>query len=402
MTERCVKIKVLPQITEISKGLNCIIGTSRYAIVDNLNVGEKKVHELEIGEVISFKYKHYGRYYDLKCSILNNSIEDVIPGTINEDISSTFNESKKRIITSSLTEDVNVKKKSLKPFNINTESGRILESSDIGESNQNSDICNINQINNQEVSSSSSRIVINETINSQNSITTSSNDISCDEMFRLASLKTFPKKIVIVDEEKVNYTSTLNFFNFTDNFNTKPNKSLQFECKFCKKSLKSRLGKTTNLNKHLKTHDEMTNWYNEYQISQNIYEEKQIDDNTLLLIKYFISSNSALSSLKNKWLRELLADKVELIGPVAFRNSILPAIYLKLRNEIELRLQTAKTICLITDIWTNKQNTDFIGLGAEITTENFERELLIINMLPMKGRSHNAENIKAAIEEMVI
>jgi hypothetical protein len=123
----------------------------------------------------------------------------------------TFNESKKRIITSSLTEDVNVKKKSLKPFNINTESGRILESSDIGESNQNSDICNINQINNQEVSSSSSRIVINETINSQNSITTSSNDISCDEMFRLASLKTFPKKIVIVDEEKVNYTSTLNF-----------------------------------------------------------------------------------------------------------------------------------------------------------------------------------------------
>ena len=62
-------------------------------MVDNLNVGVK--NELEIGEVISFKYKHYGRYYDLKCSILNNSIEDVIPGTINEDISSTFNESKK-------------------------------------------------------------------------------------------------------------------------------------------------------------------------------------------------------------------------------------------------------------------------------------------------------------------
>ena len=103
----------MPQITEIPKRLNCIIGTSRYAMVDNLNVGEKKVHELEIGEVISFQYKHYGRYYDLKCSILNNSKEDVIPGTINEDISSTFNESKKRIITSSLTEDVNVKKSQL-------------------------------------------------------------------------------------------------------------------------------------------------------------------------------------------------------------------------------------------------------------------------------------------------
>ena len=80
----------------------------------------------------------------------------------------------------------------------------------------------------------------------------------------------------------------------------------------------------------------------------------------------------------------MLADKVELIGPVAFRNSILPAIYLKFRNEIELRLQTAKTIFLITDIWTNKQNTDLIGFGAAIKTENFERELLILNMLMLE------------------
>ncbi len=42
MTERCVIIKVLPLVTDIPKGLNCIIVTSRYAMVDNLNVGEKK------------------------------------------------------------------------------------------------------------------------------------------------------------------------------------------------------------------------------------------------------------------------------------------------------------------------------------------------------------------------
>ena len=53
----------MPQITEIPKRLNCIIGTSRYAMVDNSNDGEKK------SEVIGFQYKHYGRNYDLKCSI---------------------------------------------------------------------------------------------------------------------------------------------------------------------------------------------------------------------------------------------------------------------------------------------------------------------------------------------
>ena len=105
--------------------------------------------------------------------------------------------------------------------------------------------------------------------------------------------------------------------------------------------------------------------------------------------------------LKNQWLRELLKDKIELTGPVAFRNSVLPAIYSKLRNELERRLKKAKTICLITNIWTNKQ-AKYIGLGAAITTESFEREFLIIDMIALKDRSHNSENIKAAIEEIVI
>ena len=70
------------------------------------------------------------------------------------------------------------------------------------------------------------------------------------------------------------------------------------------------LGKTTNSNKHLRTHDEITSWTNQYQISQNICSETTIDDNTLLLMKYFVSSNTALAALKNKWLRELLVGKI--------------------------------------------------------------------------------------------
>jgi hypothetical protein len=55
----------------------------------------------------------------------------------------------------------------------------------------------------------------------------------------------------------------------------------------------------------------------------------------------------------------------------------------------------------MTDIWTNKQNRDFIALCAVVTNSDFEREILVINMMRMVGHSHNSENIKSAIEEMV-
>ena len=94
---------------------------------------------------------------------------------------------------------------------------------------------------------------------------------------------------------------------------------------------------------------------------------KNLDKNTLLLIQFFNSSNTALKDLKNKWLRELLADKFKLINNNSFRTDILPKIYQLLRDEIQRRLKLAEVICLITDLWCSKQNRDFIVLGAVIT-----------------------------------
>ncbi len=68
MKENCILIQVLPQDIEIPKRLKSIIESLRYVTVDQLNIGKKKVHELEIGEVISFEHTHYGRKYTLKCS----------------------------------------------------------------------------------------------------------------------------------------------------------------------------------------------------------------------------------------------------------------------------------------------------------------------------------------------
>ena len=58
--------------------------------------------------------------------------------------------------------------------------------------------------------------------------------------------------------------------------------------------------------------------------------KKIIDDKTLTLVKYIISSNAALKELKN--------------GPHSFRTTILPHVYVKMRDEIEKRLKQASTV----------------------------------------------------------
>ena len=80
----------------------------------------------------------------------------------------------------------------------------------------------------------------------------------------------------------------------------------------------------------------------------------------------------------------------------------MPKVYQLMRNEILRRLKLAQAICLITDLWCSKPNKDFIALYAIITNSSFEREILVLDMMRMVGDSHTAENIKIAIEKMVI
>ena len=122
----------------------------------------------------------------------------------------------------------------------------------------------------------------------------------------------------------------------------------------------------------------------------------------MLLIKYFISSNASHISLENQYLRDLLKSVIELPGPKTFDGTILPNIYKKLRNRIKSKLEDADNICLMSDIWTAKQNSDFVALAAAIMNEDLTREIFVADMMRMPGDSHTAENIKTAIETMVI
>jgi hypothetical protein len=71
----------------------------------------------------------------------------------------------------------------------------------------------------------------------------------------------------------------------------------------------------------------------------------------------------------------------------------LPSIYGHLLKIIDNKLEKALTICLVTDIWTNRTMADFIGLAAIIINECFQQELLVIGFNPMTG-NHTSENIK--------
>jgi hypothetical protein len=115
---------------------------------------------------------------------------------------------------------------------------------------------------------------------------------------------------------------------------------------------------------------------------------------TLLLVLYFISSNAATSELQNIYLRMLL-ESAQIKMP-----SILPKVYDQLIKHINFKLKEARGICLIVDIWSSSQMVDFIGLAATIMYKNFVFEWLIIGLDRMIG-SHNAENIKIAIEKII-
>ena len=72
----------------------------------------------------------------------------------------------------------------------------------------------------------------------------------------------------------------------------------------------------------------------------------------------------------------------------------------QVKKVITEKLNKATVVNLIVDIWSNSQMTDFMGLAAMLLNDNFEKECFVIGLERMP-RSHNAENIKATIENIV-
>jgi hypothetical protein len=194
-------------------------------------------------------------------------------------------------------------------------------------------------------------------------------------VYELARKQQFPQKEFIVNKKVMLYAPVLHFYKSIRIFINNPeNEQIHYECKICNETLKSPFRDKSNLYKHLKYHESYLDWKKANDKCKNKKIKPLIDTDTLLLIKYFISSNVSHSSLANKYLRILL-NKV--IGTKSFDETILPEVYQKLCSKLKEKLHNAEDICLMSDIWTAKQNSDFIGLVTAVMNENFTREVYL-------------------------
>ena len=220
------------------------------------------------------------------------------------------------------------------------------------------------------------------------------------EYINKAKNREFPKKEFIIDGVTKSYTA---YLNFTQSKTTIEDKKLpiEFQCLFCNvKPFKAKLGETSNIKAHLsRAHNKILgSWFHIYD-NQNISTSNfEINDNTLKLVKYFISSNTAHRELENPYLRDLIPFKVPCTE--TFSETIIKKVLEMVQDIILKKLNDAKSICLISDIWSNKQMLAFMGLVAIITNKYFEKELVVIGMIDMPLR-HCAEDIKLAVETIV-
>lgn len=119
------------------------------------------------------------------------------------------------------------------------------------------------------------------------------------------------------------------------------------------------------------------------------------------LLKYFIGSNTSAKEFDSPFFRDLFSNfKIKMPCSKTFSEVILKSVFEKLNACIIKKLEEAESIFLISDIWTNRQMKDFMGLAANIIDLNFEKETLVIGMTMMPG-AHNGENIKESIESIV-
>jgi hypothetical protein len=362
--KKCIRAKVLANQSNYDEAIAHYLDTVRFISIEQFKFS-CDVEELEIGSCESWHCFLNHKKFVLQCEILSSEIEIVNPGLV-------------------------------KNTTVSIKQNKRLPSQH--------DLANLSKKTYQLIAKPRSQISI-----SQNSTTqVNEYDSELEPEFELKKLKDlaakdeFPKKLFLIENKIKSFTSTLHFFTSKRKFEKLPSDNVDFICKICNAKLKAPLAKHTNLYKHLKKHPQFREWRKIYNTFTKKTTKPVINDNMFDFIKFFITSNCSFSVLENEYLIKLLGQVMHLPGVQSFRKTLLTEAYDILRNAIESKLNNAETICLISDIWTNENNSDFIALIAVLTDSDFEREFLIIDMMRMPGNSHTAENIKIAIETMVI
>ena len=221
-----------------------------------------------------------------------------------------------------------------------------------------------------------------------------------NEILKMAEDGKFPKKQFLINSQIKAYTPRLHFFMSLRKFAQYPKDPVQFECKICHAIKTETFPYFSNLNHHLKNHIQFRTWLEKFDKKEGI-NGAVIDNHTLRLIKYIISSNSSLAQLQNPSFTDLFQEKFKVPSYKVFRNTLLPNIMQKLFKIIDSKLNRAVAICLVVDMWSNNVNANFIAVVAILTNEYFDREIVVIGMKEMPGGSHTSEIVKQLVENIV-
>ena len=224
-------------------------------------------------------------------------------------------------------------------------------------------------------------------------------ELSLDKIYEMASNGIFKKKLFIFKNSQKMYCERMHFFESIRKFNLDledcKEENVTFTCKICQQKINCPIGQSTNLNQHLKIHEQFRSKWLKFFDQKNNH-SGILDSDTLDLIKGIISANIALSQLENEIFARCL--KMELTSVRTFRYDRLPRAYELMKDFINKKLDEALTISFITDIWTNKIIADFLALAAILVNKFYQYEFLV--MTSMSG-SHTAENIKIVLEEII-
>lgn len=115
-------------------------------------------------------------------------------------------------------------------------------------------------------------------------------------------------------------------------------------------------------------HSKMKKWYTLYRDSKKLSVKSLITEPQLNLIRFIVSSNTALSQLANPYLLKILMPELKMPCFETFRNTFLPQVLRRLKTEFEIRLNKAISITLIPDGWSTTSQVHY--LGNELTFDD--------------------------------
>jgi hypothetical protein len=111
-----------------------------------------------------------------------------------------------------------------------------------------------------------------------------------------------------------------------------------YKCMLCPTVINCKPADSRNLKRHLDCKGKAirSNWWTAYNLSQNCV-RREITEDEINLMKFFISSNTSIVQLENKHLRNCFEFSLPCVK--AFRETILPSVMNKLTTIIDKKLK---------------------------------------------------------------